>query len=146
MNKGVLKQMVVISMLLCPLFQFSQHPDKKEIAEKNLLSAHSNAKLSHQSDSATDRERFKKKAQIKIKGIETDIEKLKAREVYKNEVAQQNYTSKVLSFEKQKNELSVAVLRSGEISKPKWPAFKKELNTLLDALASEVKNLRLKSK
>lgn len=146
MDKGVLKQMVVISMLICPLFQFSQYPDKKEVAGKNLLPVRSTDTRSHQVDSATDREKFKRGAETKTKNIETDIKTLKARDIFKNKVIQQNYTSEVLSFEKQKNELSAAVLHSDEITKPKWQAFKRELTALIDALASEVNDLRLKNK
>lgn len=146
MGKRGIKQMVVMSMLLCPLLQFSQHPDKKEIAEKNLIAANINKKPSYDPDSARDREKFKKLALKKVRLIETDIEELKARRTYADETVQQNYITKVLVFEKQKNELRTAVTRSGEIDKSKWPAFKKELNALIDSLGSAVKDLKFKSK
>lgn len=145
MGKDIIKQMVVVSILLYPLVQFSQHPDKREVAQKKQLASSSDEKLSHEADSAAIRKKYIKWALAKIRAIEADIAVLKAREPYKNSVAQQHYDSKVLSFENQKNELRTAVTRSGEIDKTKWATFKKDLNALLDSLGLAVKDLKQKS-
>lgn len=129
-------------LVLMSVVGFTQHPNKKEVADKNRTAANLVKETKEKADSS-DRSKFRKEALVKVRSNQQAIEVLRNRTSFENNAVQRDYKAQILALDKENSELRTAIIRSDEIDKSKWSAFKKELNSLLDALAQAIKDVKV---
>ncbi|MFM9909176.1 MAG: hypothetical protein ACKVOW_07505 [Chitinophagaceae bacterium] len=140
MKKNILSTAMVAIIMMAGLSTFAQQDKQAEKARKKIAEGKKDlreAKL----DSAADYEKFVKEAEMSISENKKEIAILKEKKIESNASENEKYHKKVITLEKQNNELQKRIKDSEHTKTSMWERFKVKFNRDLKNLGRAIKNI-----
>jgi len=140
MKKNILVFALGGVMALTCFSATAQENEKASEARKEVAEATKDLKEA-KTDSAADYQKFKKEAQLNIKGNQIRIAKLKTKETSGSKEIRAKYHKKVLILEQKNNQLENRLKKSDSTKTTMWGSFKRHFSHDMEELGEEFKDL-----
>lgn len=92
-------------------------------------------------DTSSEYQKFKQAAELKIRDLDNDIAKLKAKARKEGKETQAQYNKDVAALEKKSSDLKKELEREKQIDKAKFDAFKKDFDKSMEELRKSIDDL-----
>ena len=140
MKKNILTFALTGVMAMTAFALAAQESPKAAEARKEVAEATEDLKEA-KTDSAADYQKFKKEAEIKIRGNQIKIAALKAKQTNETKEIREKYRKKVLILEQKNNQLENRIKKSDSTKTTMWGAFKRHFSQDMEELSEAFKDL-----
>ncbi len=140
MKKNILTFALTSVMAMTGLALAAQESPKTAEARKEVAEPMVDLKEA-KTDSAADYQKFKKEAEIKIRGNQIKIVALKAKQTNETKEIREKYHKKVLILEQKNNQMENRIRKSDSTKTTMWGAFKRYFSQDMEELNEAFKDL-----